>query len=205
MTRSISRVALRLTACALLAASGCTLLRAPVDRSRFYILTSIAGDEPARVGKPITLGVGPVHLPDYLDRPEVVIRTGPNQIELSPTDRWAEPVKSGFHRVFADNLSRLIATERILQFPWYRGTHIDFQVHASVQRFDSDTQGNATLVVRWSIKTGEGKEVLTPRESRYESAGKGTDPGADAGALSDTLAAFSRDVAAALARADRGR
>jgi len=137
MTRSISRVALRLTACALLAASGCTLLRPPVDRSRFYLLTSIAGDEPARIGKPITLGVGPVHLPDYLDRPEVVIRTGPNQIELSPTDRWAEPVKSGFRRVFADNLSRLIKTERVLQFPWYRGTHLDFQVHASVQRFSS--------------------------------------------------------------------
>jgi uncharacterized lipoprotein YmbA len=142
MTRSISRVALRLTACALLAASGCTLLRPPVDRSRFYILTSIAGDEPARVGKPITLGVGPVHLPDYLDRPEVVIRTGPNQIELSPTDPpGRSPSRGGFRRVFADNLSRLIATERIPAVPWYRGTHLDFQVHASVQRFDSDTRG----------------------------------------------------------------
>lgn len=202
MTRSFARVGARLALGVLLAVAGCSLLAPRPDPSRFYLLTSVAAEDPPRSGKAIVLGVGPIQLPEYLDRPEVVIRTGPNEIKLSPTDRWAEPVKSGFRRVFADNLGRLLKTERILPFPWYANARVDYQVHASVQRFDADTSGTATLVVRWGIKTGRGEELLSIRETRYESAGTGPDPAADAGALSETLAAFSRDVAAAVARAE---
>jgi uncharacterized lipoprotein YmbA len=201
MTRSIARTAFPLATWLVLAAAGCSLLRPQPEVFRFYLLTPIEAGEPARPRRPMVLGIGPVHLPEYLDRPEVVVRTGPNEIKLSASDRWAEPLKSGFRRVFADNLSRLIRTERVVQFPWYRDVGVDYQVYASVQRFDATTAGQATLVVRWGIKSGSGKEVLSIRETRYESAGKSSDPGADAGALSETLAAFSRDVAVALGRA----
>jgi uncharacterized lipoprotein YmbA len=205
MTRAIARVRPRLTIGALFFAAGCALLAPQRDPSRFYLLTPVAEGEPARAGRALTLGVGPIHLPEYLDRPEVVIRTGPNTVKLSPTDRWAEAVKSGFRRVFADNLGRLVATERVLSFPWYRNARIDYQVHATVQRFDTDESGTATLVVRWGIKGPRGEEFLSVRETRYESAGTGPDPGADAGALSETLASFSRDVAKALGRVGSSR
>jgi uncharacterized protein len=207
MTRPARRPVLLLAIALLIAAGGCSLLAPQPDPTRFYLLTSI--EDPASPaagsGKEIAIGLGPIHFPEYLDRPEVVIRTSANQIKLSSIDRWAEPVKSGFRRVLADNLGRLLRTERILSFPWYRKARIDYQVHASVQRFDADPQGTAVLVVRWGVKDRDGKIDSEVRESRYESRGSSTDPGADAGSLSQVLGDFSRDVAKALTSLERSR
>src|SRR5262249_14257463 len=38
-----------------------------------------------------TIGLGPIKLPEHLDRDEMVTRMGPNRLELSDKDRWAEP------------------------------------------------------------------------------------------------------------------
>lgn len=185
-----------------LALASCSLLAPRPDPSRFYLLTAIPDRETSAAGPAIALGVGPISFPGYLDRPEVVIRTGPNQVALSETDRWAEPLKGGFQRVLSDNLGELLNSERILQFPWYRDVRVDYQVHASVQRFDTDQTGHAVLVVRWGIKRGDGETYLGARETRYESLAQGPDPAANAGALSETLAEFSRDVARAVSRAE---
>jgi uncharacterized protein len=207
MTGPATRPALRLAIALLLATGGCSFLAPQPDPTRFYLLTSIEEPDssPAGSGAGISLGLGPIHFPEYLDRPEVVIRTRPNQVKLSPVDRWAEPVKGGFRRVLADNLSKLIRTDRIVTFPWYRKARIDYQVHASVQRFDADPEGTAVLVVRWGIKGPDGKVYGEVRESRYESRGSSVDPGADAGSLSQVLADFSRDVAKGIASLERSR
>jgi uncharacterized lipoprotein YmbA len=207
MTRPAIRPSRLLAIALLLAANGCSLLAPQPDPTRFYLLTSIEDPSapPAGSGEGISLGLGPIRFPEYLDRPEVVIRTSANQVKLSPVDRWAEPVKSGFRRVLADNLGKLLRTERILTFPWYRKARIDYQVHVSVQRFDADPQGTAVLIVRWGVKAHDGKTFGDVRESRYESQGNGVDPGADAGSLSEVLGSFSRDVAKSLSSLERSR
>lgn len=207
MTRPAIRPAQLLAIAILIAAGGCSLLAPQPDPTRFYLLTAIEDppSEPAGSGAGISLGLGPVRFPEYVDRPEVVIRTSRNQVKLSPIDRWAEPVMSGFKRVLADNLGKLLRTERILQFPWYRGAKLDYRVHAAVQRFDSDPQGTAVLIVRWGVKGPNREAYGDVRESRYESRGSAADPGADAGNLSEVLASFSRDIAKALLQLEKSR
>src|SRR4029077_20509436 len=61
----------------------CSLL-APRDRSRFYVLTPLAVTDPTSSATPpgrrMALGLGPVNVPSYLDRPEIVTRVNPNEL-----------------------------------------------------------------------------------------------------------------------------
>jgi len=83
-----------LALCAIMVA-GCLSPRK--DDSKFYVLSPVGGDSStAASSRQILLGLGPVKLPDYLDRKEVVTRFGPNRVELSSVDRWAEPLDADF-------------------------------------------------------------------------------------------------------------
>ena len=57
------------------------------------------------------IGVGPITVPKYLDRPQIVTRSGRNQLALGEFDRWAEPLQDNVLRVLAENLAFLIPTD----------------------------------------------------------------------------------------------
>ncbi|MFZ2062196.1 MAG: ABC-type transport auxiliary lipoprotein family protein, partial [Candidatus Binatus sp.] len=83
------------------------------DISKFYLLTPTAdtatatsGTVPAQSSSDnFTLGLGPIKLPPYLDRPEVVTRAAPNRLELSKEDRWGESLQNGFTRAMERDLA----------------------------------------------------------------------------------------------------
>ncbi|HXN87035.1 MAG TPA: PqiC family protein [Candidatus Binataceae bacterium] len=162
------RGALSLIAVLLLA--GCTvgsLLEPKKDPSQFYVLTPI--DEPSG-GVPITyssggshkslsIGLGPVMLPAYLSRAEIVTRSSPNKIDLSDRDRWAEPLDKNLVNVLGQNLTVLLGAH-VVTFPWYRPIDLDFQITDEISRFDTDSHGTAQLEGRWEIKDPDSGEVL---------------------------------------------
>jgi ABC-type transport auxiliary lipoprotein component len=47
----------------------------------------------------------------------------------------------------------------ILLFAWEHATPIDCQVAVGVMRFDSDTNGQVSLVACWSLRNANGKEL----------------------------------------------
>ena len=54
--------------------------------SRFYILEPVKTDAAAQPSEPATaVGVGPVELPKYLDRPQIVVRSGANELFYDET------------------------------------------------------------------------------------------------------------------------
>ncbi len=181
---------------------GCTLLSPIPDKSRFFLLTPMA---PAEAGAPASqagtrvLGLGPIKFPDYLDRTDIVTRIDSNRLQISQNDHWAEPLKNNFTRVFSQNLSSLLGTQQIINFPWYSSTHIDYQIAVSVDRFECDGQGNARLAARWSINDPASGRILDRGEADLSaSGGAGTDQ--QVAALSQTLSAFSRQIATAVAQ-----
>ena len=58
--------------------------------TRFYVLPALTGTETAALSsvvKPdLTIGVGPVTLPPYLDRPQIVTRASRAKLELGEFD-----------------------------------------------------------------------------------------------------------------------
>jgi len=68
-------------------------------------------------GRAPELGVGPVTLPRYLERTNIVTRRG-MEMEVAEFDRWVEPLSESVPRAIAANLTTLLRTERIVVFPW---------------------------------------------------------------------------------------
>jgi len=94
------------------ALAGCGLLTAPRTISpQFFVLNAVAVE--SGTATPIHIGLGPVSLPSYLDRPEMARRVDPNQIAYDAEARWAESLQGNFQRTVAANLVLLLHPTRI--------------------------------------------------------------------------------------------
>jgi uncharacterized lipoprotein YmbA len=185
---------------ALLTLTGC-----PGDApSRLYVLTATT-DKPASTSpEGVAVGVGPITLPKYLDRPQIVTRVAANSLDQANLDQWGGDLNDNITRVVATNLSNLLATDRISFYPWKDGAPVDYQVTLDVSRFEQDKDGKTVLDVFWSIVNPKDGTVLLMRRSSYsQSAGEPASSQSDnprpydaqAAAMSRDLALLSRDIA----------
>ncbi|MGQ4806714.1 hypothetical protein NKDENANG_00049 [Candidatus Entotheonellaceae bacterium PAL068K] len=167
--------------------------------SRFYILAPLPPSETAELfaRQSIAIGVGPVSLPSYLDRPQIVTHASRTKLDLAEFDQWAAPLQENFALVLAENLSVLLATDHVVVFPWQRSTPIDYQVIVDVTRFDGAVGGDMLLVARWSVHQADGHELMMEK-SRFGEPIAGQDYEAIVTAMSRTLESLSRDIAAAV-------
>jgi len=147
--------------------------------AHYYVLSSIDRPSTAATGGGTmhTIGVGPVRLPSYLDRQEIVSRTSDNSVKLAEFDRWAEPLKDSVPRIVAANLAALLPNDRVLLYPWRRPDALDCQVSIDVQRFDGTVGGTATLEAEWSLSCGPkgAVERRTPTRLTAPVDGRGYD------------------------------
>jgi uncharacterized protein len=185
-------------ALAILIHSGC----ARTQPARFYALTSIpeiAIADPENLilnGK--TIGVGPVEIPSYLDRPQIVTLKGPHQFHMAEFDRWAGTLKENIGSVIAQNLSVLLPGDQVYVFPWRSVKPVQYQVTVRIMRFDAVPGDRVTLDARWMILEREGRQKLMEQRSRVRVpfSGKGYDD--IVSAQSQALAELSRDIASAV-------
>jgi uncharacterized lipoprotein YmbA len=185
---------LYLTAIVLSVLAGCA-----TPPSKFYILSSVATDATAQSALLATaIGVGPVALPKYLDRPQIAVRSGANELFYNETHRWAEALQDNVTNVLAQNLALLVPTDKVSVFPWGRSTAIDYQAVAEISRFDADASGIVVLSAYWKLYREESREVIAQKKTVI------TEPAGDASyanivaAQSRALATLSREIAAAI-------
>ncbi|MGE5305153.1 MAG: membrane integrity-associated transporter subunit PqiC [Alphaproteobacteria bacterium] len=183
--------------------AGCGSLSPRPDPSRFFTLSSLplveetVAQNSASDGKTF-LGIGPIKFPGYLDRQEIVVRSGQNRFEVSENDRWAEPLDENFARVLAQNLSALLRTDRIVSFPWPADRKPSYQVEIDVLCFEANSARDAQLFARWSILDGGTKKITAVKESRALRQAKEKSTEGSVAALSDALGDFSREIADAV-------
>ena len=100
-----------------------------------------------------------------LDRPQIILRTSHNEIQVADLDRWAAPLNENITNVLVDNLSALLSTGNILKFPWKARIPIDYQVVMDITRFDGMPGDNADLRARWGILSENGSKVFSKGKS----------------------------------------
>ncbi|MGD8874463.1 MAG: PqiC family protein [Gammaproteobacteria bacterium] len=180
--------------------SGCGV----TQPARFYILTPVEFGSESAVPGP-ALGVGPVDFPAYLDRPEIVHRSGDNQLHFADADRWAEPLKTTFTRTLAENLSVMLPSDRISLYPWSRSTRIDYQIGIDVLRFDADANGKVVLVAGWEIIRPDDSTVVSRHRRSYTEAAGGIVYPAIVAAQSRAVERLARDIVTAITAQSAGQ
>jgi uncharacterized lipoprotein YmbA len=185
------------TTCALaMLVTGC----ASTPASRFYTLSASPG--PAATSSDLSVAVGPVTVPAAVDRPQIVVSTGPNQVHLDEFNRWASPLQNDIARVVAENLVAMLGTPRVAISPQTLGAGADYRAVIEVQGFASALGEAATLDVVWTVTRARDDKSQTGRTSVREPV-TAQSYDALAAAHSRALARLSRDVAEAVRLLDR--
>jgi uncharacterized protein len=169
--------------------------------TQFYTLSGMQLP-PGGANAPNTVvGVGPVTLPEYLDRPQIVTRASGNRVVLASFHSWVEPVDSMFTRVLVGNLSSLLATDNVVVLPQRRPLPLDYQVEVDVDRFDADRSGRAVLDARWRVYGKDGEELIGEgRSTIVEPTAEPADYEAIVAGMSKALAGLSSAIAGTIER-----
>jgi len=181
----------------LAALAGCVT----TPQARFYALS--AAIPPASATSRLSLALGPVALPEYLDRPQMVTRTGGNRLTVDEFNRWGGSLEEEISRVLALYLGRRLGAQHVYSYPSRIAADTDYRIAIEIRSFDGTLGGEVHLDVAWSLIDERSAKVVQTRQSAYQGLTGGADYDAYAAALSALLARLGDDLAAALA--DRAR
>jgi len=185
-----------------LAGPACSLLSPQKDETRYAVLASVdelpGGAAPAPApASGARVGLGPVALPEYLRRTEMVSREEGTKIVISRTERWAEPLDRAIVRVLAVDLERALGVARIVPHPWYPSDRPDVQIEIEIARCEREGE-RVVVAARWTVRDlRESGAAPIERESRIERAAATSGGASTALALSQALAELCREIAAA--------
>lgn len=136
---------------------------------QFYNLSAIeAESSTGDMSSEPAIGVGPAIFPKSLRRSQVIIRTGPNTVELDEFNRWSGSLSADFLDALGANLAALLGTERVSVYPAEAIYPLDYRIMLDVDRFDGAPGGSLVLSVRWTVSRGDDGTVLAVKQSRIE-------------------------------------
>lgn len=125
---------------------------------KYYQLGS---DGPAPTGTTgLSVGIGPVNLPGYVDRAELVFQSGPNEFQVPADAHWTGGLKENISRVLAANLGRRLHSGNVLAFPWNPDAKLRYQVAVDVSQFHAISGEGAILEVSWRVLSADGKTSI---------------------------------------------
>ncbi len=143
--------------------------------------------------------IGPIDIPDYLNRPQIVTRGEGSELKLAQFDRWAEPLDDSFQRMLTTNIGNLLGSNEVIEYPSKDRFGLHYHVVVRIQRFDTDNRGNAVLEAKWGILDSGGGRLAPLESGRFESqASNANDYNQIVAALDDTVSQLSVAIARSL-------
>lgn len=181
---------------------GCTTLA----QTRYY---SLAGGSPPS-GLPVSnngtpdyrVAIGPVNVPESLDRLQIVLRVAPNRYQIADTERWTEPLKRGIPRVIAEEVGQQLRNARVASDQQHNGRDADYRVLIDVLRFESAPGESATLEALWTVRSRSGDRLWEARSILIEQV-ETTGIAPLVAAHGRALARFSSEIADVLSEVAR--
>jgi uncharacterized lipoprotein YmbA len=168
-------------------------------KETYYTLSAggaMNGAAPASGESTYSVAVGPITLPEAVDRPQLVLRVGPNEVTFVELHRWAGSLKSEIPRIIADNLAGYLNIRQVAAYPQSAGDNAEYRVLIDIQRFDSTLGESVAIDALWTIKRQSDGASRTGRSFAKESSGGSYD--AMVAAHSRALGTISREIAEAI-------
>lgn len=190
-----------LFACAMsLALAGCLGSSRP---SRFYTLAPLQIRN-GQGGTPpdATLAIGPVEIPESIDRPQIVTRTGANELVVAEFDRWGGSLDTEISGALVATVRDRLASQQIAVAPWrsaiLSSVGPSYRAAVSVSRFDGIPGQSVVLQGRWEL-IGQSGESLGVREATVTERIDGAGYDALVAAMQRALVRFGQQMADSVA------
>jgi uncharacterized lipoprotein YmbA len=169
--------------------------------TNFYTLSVSTEPEVAkRAAQGLVIGLGPITLPQYLDRPDIVTRQGANQMRLADLSKWAEPLEPLLTRIMAEDLYALLDANDVIPIPQRGDIPLDRIVEVDISRFDADESGEVVFDARWRIYRSDNETLIVSGRSQITEQGAPIpDYNAIVAAMSRAIGRASEEIADAIA------
>jgi uncharacterized lipoprotein YmbA len=185
----------------------CLALPACVGSSRparFYTLAPLDvrdGGAPARPDA--TLAVGPVEIPEYVDRNGIVTRDGEHEVVVAEFERWSSRLDGEITRCVVAALADRLRPADVAVVPWrsVAGPGLPHRrVAIGISRLDGTLGHSVVLQARWAILDGRGRPgPLLARESTLREKVDGAGYDALVAAMQRALVRLGGEIADAVA------
>lgn len=140
--------------------SGLLLSCKSVAPKSYYLLES--QNSPALSASALAtelIGVGPIELVGYLDRPQVTYQRRDDGVELSSHHLWAEPLKQGVARMLAADIIAHAPERAVVYFPWRHDSQPSRSVRVQLQGMVRNDTG-LSLQATWVLVGSDGTEAM---------------------------------------------
>jgi uncharacterized lipoprotein YmbA len=184
------------------AVAGCSPFNPRPDPTVFFVLSPPAppaATTPAPALAGTTVGVGPVTLPAYLQRPQLVARVDATEVTVHEYARWSAPLATLFSEAVAEQLLAQLSPRSVSVYPWPAADRPAVSVRIAVQQFETVVGDAAVLRARWELVDRTGNPQSPPRVSVHR-----TDSPADPNEAPEALSRLVGMLAAEIAAAMRG-
>lgn len=187
----------------LLSIGGCRSMTPPVTYYTLNALPATNGETADSSNGRRIIGIRPVELPGYLNRLQMVTRSGSNELAVATFHRWADYLDRLVQQSLSENLQELLPDARVISAPWPMGMQpeiiLSFQFLELVGTDAGEVVLNAVWVVNDTPPDGAARSYRTVMTVPID--GGGYDGLAKA--HSRALERLSREVADSLGMRDQ--
>ena len=149
----------------------------------------------------IAIGIGPVKVAKYLERPEIVTLDNQNQLQFAEFDRWADSLQNQIPVILMENISILLKTDQISLYPWRTNVPMNYQIIVEIIKLNTVSNGNVELVARWNIFSKNAKRIISMRKTTIQESIKLQGYNGAVIAQSKLLAKLSYQIASEIIKA----
>ena len=176
-----------LTVCATAVLSACASSPDP----NLYLMKSANGSAISQGSSNVSVVVGPITMPEYLKRSEVVYRTNAHDIQINENDRWAESLERNISSVITSDVAAYLGTDQAFSYYANFSTQPDYSVRLNVTEFGRVSYDRVSLSVSWELVNKSTRETKLYLENIQVPINYSGDSEAGPG-VSDVIAAMNQ-------------
>jgi uncharacterized lipoprotein YmbA len=158
---------------------------------RYYALPTVAGEVAAG---PAVI-VGPVRVPHLLDRAQLVHRRGASVVEVDDLHRWGAALDAEIARAVAEDLARLLPSDRVVVYPAEDPAHDAWRVSLDVEQLDAVPGADTRLRCRWIVRRGATEDPVAVVSTTVSAPLASAEPEAVVAAYGQVVEKLSRAIA----------
>lgn len=187
--------------CFVLVLSGCiSVSNSPTPR--FYMLQvgyENQANKKINIASDVFIGVGPVKIPEYLDRPQIVTQSKEKMLKFAQFDRWGESLDLGMVRLIGEDLSVMFPGAKFTLYPWNLSIPVKYQVVVEIVQLDSELDKDLFLVAQWLVIDAQNTKTMIIKRSEFRQPIIPQNYSGLVKTLSMACASLSSEIAEALA------
>jgi uncharacterized lipoprotein YmbA len=155
--------------CLALVLSGCiSVPNSPTPR--FYVLQSLYENQVSKkinVTSDMVIGIGPVKIPEYQDRPQIVTRGKEKMLKFAQFDRWGESLTLGVARLIREDLTVMLPGAKCALYPWNSTIPVKYQVVVEIVQLDSELDKDMFLAAQWLVIDVQNTKTMIIKRSEF--------------------------------------